>query len=98
MLSSPLIRCGDKIFDSIIKQEIIDGQEFDGNVKEEITDETEHNNDSQMLRTRYEYSLLFCCNIKFDIRYNFNFDFFFKTCTLFYYDKEIVKIFNKKFW
>jgi len=33
-------------------------QEFDGNIKEEITDETDHNNDSQLLPTRYEYSLL----------------------------------------
>lgn len=55
MLSIPLIRCDNKIFNGIIKQEIIGDQVFNEIGKQENTDETYHNDDSQLLPTGYEY-------------------------------------------
>ncbi|CAI6367659.1 unnamed protein product [Macrosiphum euphorbiae] len=41
--------CGDQAFDENTKQEIVDSQVFNSIIKEEITDETDRNNDSELL-------------------------------------------------
>ncbi|KAL4148219.1 hypothetical protein QTP88_002501 [Uroleucon formosanum] len=46
----PYIICGDQVFDVINKQENIDGQAFNRIIKQEIIDETDHHNDSQLLQ------------------------------------------------
>lgn len=52
MFSIPFLSCDDKIYNGIIKQEIIGDQVSNEIVEEESTDETDHNNDSQSLRIR----------------------------------------------
>jgi len=50
VLTIPLIKCDDKIFNGIIKKEVIDDQVFNGIIKLETTDEKDYNDDSQALQ------------------------------------------------
>jgi len=63
-LSVPLVRCDDPAFNFSIKQEDIDDPafnvrikqeniEFNGFIKVEPIDETDHHNDSQLFQERY---------------------------------------------
>jgi len=54
VLLIPLIRFDDKIFNGTIKQEVIGDQVFNEIIKQENTDEIDHNNDRQLLQTGYE--------------------------------------------
>jgi len=57
VLSIPLIRCDDQVFNRIIKQENIVDQVLSGIIKQENIDETDHHNDSQLLQKGYELNL-----------------------------------------
>jgi len=59
VLSIPLIKCDDGVFDGIIKQETIDYQVFNGKMKEEHIDETDYHNDSQLLQKGYVLNLYY---------------------------------------
>jgi len=56
-LPFPLNRCDVQDFNGLNKQEIIGNQVFNEIVKQENTDETDHNNDSQLLPIGYELNL-----------------------------------------
>jgi len=81
VLSIPLIRCDDQVFNGIIKKETIDNQVFNGTIKEETIDETDHHNDSQLLQKGYDlnihHSIIFIFTIKC-----LYFSIFFLTCGL----------------
>jgi len=49
--------CGDQVFEGVNKQENIDGQVFNRIIKEEIIDETDNHNDSQLIQKGYELNL-----------------------------------------
>lgn len=49
VLSIPLIRRDDQVFNEIVKQENLDNQVFNGIIIEEIIDETDNHDDSQLL-------------------------------------------------
>ncbi|KAL4122940.1 hypothetical protein QTP88_015181 [Uroleucon formosanum] len=57
VLSIPLIRCDDQVFNGVIKKENINSQVFNKTIKEEIVDETDYHNDSQLSRKGYELNL-----------------------------------------
>lgn len=53
MVPLPLnVKCVDQELNKNIKQEAVDGQVFNGIIKE-----TDHNNESQLFLTRYELNL-----------------------------------------
>jgi len=47
----------DQLFDGVNKQENIDVHVFNGIIKEEFIDETDHHNDSQLIQKGYELNL-----------------------------------------
>jgi len=54
VLSIPLIRCDDLVFNGVIKKENINSDVINKTIKEEIVDETDHHNDNQLLQNGYE--------------------------------------------
>jgi len=50
VLTIPLVRCDDQLFNRLIKQENIDETDHNRLIKQEIIDETDHNNDGTFLQ------------------------------------------------
>jgi len=65
VLSIPLIRCDNRIFNRVIEQEVIEDQVFNRSIKEEYIGELGHKNDRQLLQTGYDLNLYHSVTLNF---------------------------------